>query len=181
MCAAAVVEALQTIVSRKNDARIPLVLNVGTIEAGERFNITSGKAVLTGTTRTFDEEIRKRVPIWMEKIISGTCNAYGCKSKFNYEFLCAAVLNDVEATEKVKESAANIIGEENILKTDKIMGSEDFSEYQKEVPGVMILLGTNNKNKDCIYPLHSNHFKVDEDVLSIGAAVYAQSALALLK
>ncbi|MHC1731926.1 MAG: M20 family metallopeptidase [Bacteroidales bacterium] len=181
MCAVAITQALQTIVSRNNDARIPLVLNVGTIQAGERFNITSGKAVLGGSTRTFDEETRKKLPIWMEKIISGICIAYGCEYKFEYDFLISATINDVKTTKQVRMSASSIIGEKNVLQTGKIMGSEDFSEYQKLVPGTMILLGANNQNKGCIHPIHSNHFKIDEDALIIGVALYAQSAIDLLK
>ncbi len=181
MCAVAITQALQTIVSRNNDARIPLVLNVGTIQAGERFNITSGKAVLGGSTRTFDEETRKKLPIWMERIISGICDAYSCEYKFNYDFLISATVNDVETTKTVKISAASVIGEKNVINTDKIMGSEDFSEYQILVPGTMILLGANNEDKGCVHPIHSNHFKIDEDALLAGVAIYAQSALDLLK
>ncbi|QAT41960.1 M20 metallopeptidase family protein [Aminipila luticellarii] len=181
MCAVAVIQALQTIVSRKNDVRVPLVLNVGTIEAGERFNVTSGKAVMTGTTRTFSEEVRRKVPAWMENIINGICAAYECTGKLDYHFLCPAVDNDKSVAEKVKLAAAAVLGEENVIRTEMVMGSEDFSEYQQFAPGMMVLLGTGNKEKDCVYPIHSNHFKIDEDALSNGVAVYVQSALELLK
>ncbi|QIB68214.1 amidohydrolase [Aminipila butyrica] len=181
MCAVAVTQALQTIVSRKNDVRVPLVLNVGTIQAGERFNVTSGKAVMTGTTRTFNEDVRKKVPEWMETIVNGICTAYECKGKVDYHFLCPAVINDQEVSAKVKVAAAAVLGEENVIRTEIVMGSEDFSEYQLLVPGQMVLLGTGNPEKGCIYPIHSNHFKIDEDALANGVAVYVQSALELLK
>ena len=50
--------------------------------------------VVAVSTRTFDEETRKKLPIWMEKIISGICDAYGCEYKFNYDFLISATIND---------------------------------------------------------------------------------------
>lgn len=182
MCVVAVIQAFQTIVSRKNDVRVPLVLNVGTIQAGERFNVTSGKAVLTGTVRTFDEHVRRQVPVWMEEILAATCAAYGCTGKLNYQYVCAAVYNDSPVTQRLQEGLTEVLHQENILKkVPLMMGSEDFSAYQEKVPGAMLFLGTRNEEKGCVYPIHSNRFKVDEDVLPIGAAVYAQSALALLK
>jgi len=181
ICAAAIMQALQTIVSRVNDARSPIVINVGTIHGGQRFNITSGKATLEGMNRTFNEETRKLLPVWMEKMIKGICSAYGCEYTFNYNFLCSAVINDSELTRQVRTSIGSVLGKENILQVEKIMGSEDFSEYQLYVQGSYMLLGGGNSEKDCIYAQHSNHFKIDEDALPIGVASYVQAALDLLK
>lgn len=181
VCAAAILQALQTIVSRVNDARSPIVLNVGTIQGGERFNITSGKVTLEGMNRTFNEETRKLLPEWMERVIKGICSAYGCEYKFKYDYLCAAVINDSEITKQLKKSVSNIIGEGNIFEVEKIMGSEDFSEYMLYVPGTIMLLGGGNPEKDCVYPQHSNHFKIDENALPIGVASYVQASLDFLK
>ena len=181
VCTAAIVQALQTIVSRVNDARSPIVINVGTIHGGERFNITSGKVTLDGMNRTFNEETRKLLPQWMERVIKGICSAYGCEYKFNYDFLVAAVINEPKTTRQLKKSVSSIIGEENIIEVEKVMGSEDFSEYMLCVPGTVMILGGGNPEKDCIYPQHSNHFKIDENALPIGVASYVQAALDFLK
>ena len=181
VCAVAIAQALQTIVSRVNDARSPIVINVGTIQAGDRFNITSGKAVIEGMNRTFNEETRKKIPIWMEKVIKGICYAYGCEYKFNYDFLVAATINDQEITKLLRKSVTSVIGEEHILQIEKIMGSEDFSEYMLYTKGAFMLLGGGNEAKGWLYSQHSNHFKIDEDALTIGVACYVQAALDLLK
>jgi len=181
ICAAAIMQALQTIVSRVNDARSPIVINVGTVYGGQRFNITSGKVVLEGTNRTFNEEVRKKLPIWIENMVKGICSAYGCDYKFDYMYKCAVVNNDVSLTRKIKESIKAALGEENILTTERIMGSEDFSMYQLKTKGTFMLLGAGNKEKGCVYPLHSEHFKFDEDALSIGATSYVEAALAYLR
>lgn len=181
MCAVAVTQALQTIVSRNNDARIPLVLNIGKILGGERFNITAGKAMLEGSTRTFDEDTRKKIPVWIERILSGVCSAYDCDYKFSYDFLIPSTINDESLTKQIKKSAAIVIGEDNILEVDRVMGSEDFSQYQLFKKGTIILLGGGNEMEGCTYPIHSDHFKIDENALPIGVALYVQSALDLLK
>lgn len=76
---------------------------------------------------------------------------------------------------------SKIVGEENIFEVEKIMGSEDFSEYMLSVKGAVMLLGGGNREQDCIYPQHSNHFKIDENALPIGVASYVQTALDYLK
>jgi len=181
ICAAAIMQALQTIVSRVNDARSPIVINIGTVQGGDRHNITSGKAFLEGMNRTFNEETRKMIPVWMERVIKGICSAYGCEYKFKYAYCLPATINDSETTNHLRKSVERILGEENILQIEKVMGSEDFSEYQLLTKGTFMFLGGGNKEKDCIYPQHSNHFKIDEDAFPIGVACYAQAALDFLK
>ena len=86
VCAMEIFQSLQTIVSRINDPRSPIVINVGLIKGGERFNITSGKASMEGMNRSFSEKIRRQIPVWMEQKIKGICDACGCEYKFNYMF-----------------------------------------------------------------------------------------------
>lgn len=177
VCAAAVINGMQTIVSRKNDVRSPIVVNIGTIHGGERYNVTPGTVKIEGMNRAFSSEVRKQLPIWIENITKNICAAYECDYNFNYDFVCAVTKNDEEATKLVKKSMAKLIGMENVLPSEKIMGSEDFSEYLEHVPGTIMFLGTRNESKDCCYSHHSNHFKIDEDALPIGAASYVQVAL----
>jgi amidohydrolase len=177
VCAAAVIGGIQTIVSRKNDVRSPIVINVGTFHGGERYNVTPGSAKLEGMNRAFSPEVRKKLPEWIEEVARNTCAAYGCDYDFNYNFVCAVTKNDEKSTKLAKVSLAKLIGEENVIPSEKIMGSEDFSEYMEHIPGTIMFLGTRNEEKDCCYSHHNNHFKIDEDALPIGVAAYAQVAL----
>lgn len=176
-CAAAVIQGVQTLVSRVNDARSPIVINIGTIKGGERFNVTPGSVEITGMNRAFNSYSRKKMPEWLKNMIENICKGYNCTFDFNYKFVCAPTINDEKSTKLVKTSVSKLIGEENIPTFEKIMGSEDFSEYLEHIPGTLILLGCRNEKKDCCYSHHSNHFKVDEDSLPIGVASYVQVAL----
>lgn len=180
VCAAAILQGFQTIVSRTNDARSPIVLNTGTIRAGDRFNITSGKAVLEGCNRTFSQEIREKLPVWMENMVKGYCHAYGCEYTFDYTYVCAVTDNDPAVTEKVRKSVVEALGEDCIQPIGLQMGSEDFSYYQMEAPGTFLFLGVGNPEKGCTYSLHSDRFKLDEDAFPYGVTCYVQSALAVL-
>lgn len=174
ICAAAIINGFQTIVSRVNDARNPIVINVGTVNGGERYNVIAGKVKLTGMNRSFTEYSRKMMPEWMEKIIKSTCDAYECNYKFNYDFGCDVTVNDEKVTEFVRKSVKKIVGEENVIGSEKQMGSEDFCEYAKKVPGMMMVLGGGNEKKGYVFPQHSNYFMIDEESLPIGVASYSQ-------
>lgn len=179
-CATAVLQGLHTLVTRINDARNPIVINIGTINAGERYNVVPGKAEITGMNRAFTDYCRKAMPKWMEKMIKGTCEAYGCEYDFKYGFICGPTTNEETSAILAKEAVGKLIGQENIIDLGKIMGSEDFSEYVAKVPGALMFLGGRNEEKKCCYSHHSNFFNVDEDALPIGASSYAQVALDFL-
>lgn len=177
VCTAAVINGLQAIVSRVNDARNPIVINIGTANGGERFNVVPGKMTLTGMNRTFTEYSRKMMPEWMKKVIKSICESYDCTYEFEYKLGFEVTINDDKVTEFVKNSVKKIVGEDNILGAEKGMGSEDFSEYLKLVPGMIMMLGTRNEEKNCVFPQHSNHYLIDEDSLPIGTACYVQVAI----
>ena len=181
VCAATVIQSLQTIVSRTNDVRSPIVINIGTIKGGERFNVIPGSVKMEGMNRTFSSDTREKLPQWIEKVVKSTCEAYGCEYEFSYTPMTAVVINDEKGTELVKNSLDKILGEDAFIPSEKIMGSEDFSEYLEQVPGVLMLLGGRNEEKGCCYSQHSNFFDVDEDALPIGTASYVQVALDYLK
>ncbi|MCI1944384.1 M20 metallopeptidase family protein [Clostridium luticellarii] len=180
-CAVAIMEGFQTIVSRFNDARDPIVINVGTVKAGERFNVVPGKVEMTGMNRALSRNSREMMPKWMRKIINGICDAYGCKYNFEYKDGFKPTINDDACTEFARKSVAKLIDEKNIIQVGKIMGSEDFSSYLEKVPGTFIILGGGNKEKGWMHSQHSNHFTIDENCLPIGAAVYAQIAADFLE
>jgi amidohydrolase len=180
VCSAAIVQGIQTIVSRVNDARSPIVINIGTIRGGERFNVVPGTTEMEGMNRTFNADIRKELPKWMEKVIKNTCEAYGCDYEFNYTFKCAVTDNEPQYTRRAINSVKKFMGEEGVISIDRIMGSEDFSEYLEKIPGSLMLLGGRNEAKGCSYSHHSNYFNVDEDALPIGTAAYAQVAVDFL-
>ncbi|WP_097026420.1 M20 metallopeptidase family protein [Clostridium peptidivorans] len=179
-CATAVVQGLHTIATKVNDARQPIVINVGTFHSGERFNVIPGKATLQGMNRAFTEHSRRMLPEWIEKMVKNTCEAYGCEYEYKYTFMCSPTINEENSTKLAQESVGKIVGKENILTIDKAMGSEDFSEYVQRVPGAFMFLGGRNEEKGCKYSHHSNFFNVDEDALPLGAASYAQVALDFL-
>ncbi len=172
---------LQSIVSRKISATDSVVLTVGKFTAGDAPNIIPQEVIMEGTTRTFDPEFRKNLPIMMEKIIKGITEAHDAQYEFNYVFRYPPVINDSSMADLSRQSITNILGEENTIIMDKPeMIGEDFSFFQNKVPGIFLALGTLNEEKHIKEPLHSPFFNIDEDILPIAAAVFSKIALDFL-
>lgn len=179
--AASVIMNLQTYVSRNNDPLNPLVLTIGTIEGGSRFNVIPGKVTMEGTVRAFDSDL-DRIPNAMRRIIDGTAETFGAKAKLDFKWMTIPVINDNEKLNTIAQNAVKkLYGEDGLGHLDTMMGSEDFSFYMGKVPGVFSFLGSRDTEKGYIYTNHQEQYTVDEGLLKRGAAVYAQFAFDYLE
>ncbi|HYX41334.1 MAG TPA: amidohydrolase, partial [Pyrinomonadaceae bacterium] len=133
--AAECVTALQTIRSRRVDTTEPLVITVGIIQGGNRFNIIADEVKLEGTVRTLSEDVRKRAQSLMRETLDGITKAYGATFEMKYEEGAAVTYNEPALVEETLPTIRGIIGEKNLVSPKPQMGAEDFSYYQRVVPG----------------------------------------------
>lgn len=146
VCGAAVVSALQTIVSRNLHSSCNAVITVGQFHAGERNNVIPDKAIIQGTIRDVNDAAFDIIKRRMQESITGICKGYGCTSELKITEKYQCVRNEVKTTEVVRRCAARL-GEPFALKVKEdnlpMMGGEDFSFFQKERLGCFFFLGTN--------------------------------------
>ena len=182
VAAASIIMNLQTFESRRNAPLNPLVITIGTIKGGERFNILANKVEMEGTIRTYDRELLSHLAEDLRVIIEGTAQALGCTAELEYDHYLQPVINDHEDLLRIAQQAVvKNYGEEGLCPMPTLMGSEDFANFMEAVPGVFGFLGSHNEEKGTIYGNHNNHYNVDEDALKRGVCVYAQFALDFLK
>lgn len=172
-----IVMALQTIVSREFTPLEPLVVTVGKLVAGTRFNVLASEAKLEGTNRYFNPKIKDVLPQAIERIAKQVAAGYRAEAYVNYKFATSPVINDPESSSLAAKAAEKIVGRDGLVEYEKVMGGEDFAEYLKLAPGVFALVGIGNEKKGTNYPHHNPNFDLDEDVLEIGVALYLQYAL----
>lgn len=177
---AAIVQNLQTIVSREISPIETGVVTVGKFESGTRFNVISGEATLIGTTRCFSPEVRKHFPEAMERVAKETARAMRGDAELIYEELVPPTVNNAALAELVRGSAKKVFGEDCLYDYPPTMGGEDFAQYQLRVPGVMVLVGMENAACNAIYGQHHNRYQVDESQLVRAAALHVQVALDFL-
>jgi amidohydrolase len=177
--AAQVVLGLQTIVSRTQDlTREPAVVTIGAIRGGVRENIIPDSVTMRGTIRSFNEamrdDIHERVTTLAEAIARGsraTCRV--CITK-NYP----VTINDPALTEAMLPTLHRVGGVDGTVNVPKVTGSEDFSFFQRVVPGLFVFLGVTPPGVDpkTAAPNHSPRFIVHEAALATGVRLLAHLA-----
>ena len=177
VCASSIIMNLQTVVSRNVDPIKSAVLTVGEIHGGTAFNIIPERVRLSGTARSYDEEVHRLLEERLKDIVKHNSKSMGCKSRIKYEILNYATVNDEKLAKIGREVAKKIT---NVVDQERSMGGEDFSEYARIVPGLFAFLGTGNKEKGTMNPHHSPKFDIDEDALPYGVAFEVNMALELL-
>lgn len=175
--ASAIVMNLQTIASREIDPMETVVVTVGKLISGTRFNIIAEDAIIEGTTRSFSYEVREKLPEIIERIAKSTAASYRAEVDVEYTLLTAPTINNEVSTERAKKSVEKIMSKEAVVDFAKQSGGEDFSEYLMKVPGTFVIVGTANEEKDTCYSNHHPKFDIDEDMLECGVALHAQYAL----
>lgn len=183
VAASAIITGLQTIVSRVNDPLKSLVVTVGTVRAGTQFNIITDTAVLEGTVRTHAAETRAMVEAAMHQVVDNTAAAFGCSAETEYNYLEPPVVNgDLKLNQIARNAAVALYGDGILASTPRASGSEDFSYIMEKIPSsLFVFLGCHDEATGCIYPVHNEKFRIDEKILPIGAAQYAQFAADYLK
>ncbi|PFB25778.1 hydrolase [Bacillus cereus] len=169
-----IVMALQTIVSRNISSSHNTVVSVTNIHSGNTWNVIPEKATLEGTVRTFQTETREKIPALMKRIIQGVSDALGVKTEFRFYAGPPAVHNDTSLTNLSSQVAEKM--NLNIISPTPSMAGEDFSFYQKEIPGSFVFMGTSGTHE-----WHHPAFTVDEQALPISAEYFALLAEKALK
>ncbi|MCK2002788.1 M20 family metallopeptidase [[Brevibacterium] frigoritolerans] len=175
-----VVSNLQHIVSRYRDAQEALVISVTQFHGGSAINVIPSKVSIGGSVRSFNPQLQVAIPNYIERIVKGITEAHGATYEFEYQFGYAPTINDEEVTRLMDETVCEIFGEESREISKPIMGSEDFSAFQKAVPGSYIGIGARNEEKGIIYPHHHPKFTVDEQALQNGVKLFVHGTLKML-
>ena len=173
----AIVNNLQTIVSREIDPFKPAVLTIGRIEAGTRSNIIAEYGKLEGTIRYYDPSLAPVFRNSLERIVADTAHTFRAETHTRYINVMPPTINDPEVTEIAISAGKKILGEEAVISTPPLTSSEDFAFYMQKVPGVFAFVGVKNSTCDEIWPLHSGKFVPEESALINSVKLYVQMAL----
>ncbi|MCY6356555.1 M20 family metallopeptidase [Clostridium sp. ZS2-4] len=181
VAASSIVLNLQTAVSREISPMEPAVVSVGLMRAGTRFNVIANEAILEGTTRCFNNEIREKFPKIIERICRNIAEGLRAETEVEYIFATPITINDKECSYIARGALEKIAGTDAIALMDKSTATEDIGKYFEKVPGVLAFVGVRNEEKGAVYPQHHEKYTIDEDALKIGTALYAQYAVDFLK
>lgn len=177
LVASHIVVALQELVSREISPGETAVVTVGTIQSGTAGNIIPERAVLTGTVRTYNEDVRDHLEQRIGEIASGIATAFRASAETIYQRGYPAQFNNEATVELAREVCTELLGEENVFAEGPQMAGEDMAYVAQRVPTCMYILGVGNEELGYVFPPHHPRFNADEDAIAVG--VETMSAIAL--
>jgi amidohydrolase len=177
LISAHILVALQQIVSRNADPRLPSVLSFGKVIANGATNIIPNEVKMEGTFRTLDEDWRREAKRLMKKMAEGIAESMGGSCEFKIMHGYPFLINEEQLTANARAFAEDYLGAENVVDLDIWMAAEDFAYYSQVTDACFYRLGTGNAEKDTKYSVHHPNFDVDEDALKISTGLMAYIAL----
>lgn len=177
LISAHLIVALQQIVSRNANPKIPSVLSFGKVIANGVTNVIPNEVKIEGTFRTLDENWRNEAHKKMKKLAESLAEGMGGSCEFTILRGYPYLVNNPALTQKLQEAAKEFLGNENVIDLDIWMASEDFAYYTHEAPACFYRLGTRNEEKGIVSGVHTPTFDIDEQALELGAGLMAWLAI----
>ncbi len=172
--ASQIVISAQAITSRLSSPMDNIIVGIGTIKAGDTYNIVAQKAELEGTIRALTPQVRERTKVLLCDIACKTASMFGGTAEVEYKDYASPLINDKDATAEAQKTAIRIFGAENVItEREPSLGGDDFAEYILKVPGVYAYFGTANpQKKETTLAHHDSSFDIEEDSLIQAVSLY---------
>lgn len=180
LAASSTVVALQQLVARRGDARIPTVLSIGKFIANGATNIIPSSVKLEGTFRTMNESWREQAHRHIEEIVVHTCSAHGTNALVDIRKGYPCLINNPALTDKVRTVFIENLGDDNTIDLDIRMTTEDFGYISNIYPSVFFRLGVGGVAESSGV-LHNCGFIANEEALKTGAMAMILAAETLLR
>ena len=169
--------SIKLMISTEMSAKESYICSIGKLNAGTAQNIIPDYAEMVGTIRSFNLDIDQYIIGRIEGIAESIKREMGIDYKLTTHLKSGVVYNDPKISELVKAAAVKVVGEEKTVAAEMRLGAEDFAFYGEKAPAVFFRLGNYNEEKGCVAAAHSSEFKVDDDVLHLGAETFTQFVL----
>ncbi len=178
LISAKIIDGLQTIISREvNLTNEAAVITIGKITSGVRFNIIPESAEMVGTIRTLDYDMQKQINRRMEEMVPALAKAYGGDATIEITTSTEITYNDPDLVTTMLPTLQRVAGADNVQIQKAVTGAEDFSYYQRDVPGFFFFLGGMTPGSTASYPHHTPDFRIDDSGLLLGVKTLTEMTL----
>lgn len=173
---AAVISALQSIVSRRLNPATPGVVTIGTVHAGSAPNVIPERAVLSGTVRAVEPPSRELMLSEVKRVAESVASGFGVEARVSFDRGTPPIVNPPRATGWARQAAATVLGNEHVVPLGFLnLAGEDFAHYLEHIPGCFLRIGAREPGGPVI-PAHAPTFYPAEESIFVGAAVLAECA-----
>ena len=178
LISAKIIDGLQTIISREaNLTNEAAVITVGKIKSGVRFNIIPESAEMLGTIRTLDYDMKDHINKRMKEMVADIAKAYGGEATCEIKDATDITFNVPELARQMLPTLQRVAGGKNVIAQKAITGAEDFSYFQREVPGFFFFLGGMTPGNTESYPHHTPDFLIDDAGMQLGVKAMTELTL----
>jgi len=178
LISAKIIDGLQTIISRETElTKEAAVITVGKIKSGVRFNIIPESAEMLGTIRTLDYDMKDKLNRRMMEMVPTIAKAYGGEATIEIKDATDITYNDPDLVTAMLPTLERVAGKSNVQVQKAITGAEDFSYFQKEVPGFFFFLGGMTPGTEESFPHHTPDFLIDDSGLLLGVRALTEMSL----
>ncbi|MDA0371617.1 MAG: M20 family metallopeptidase [Actinomycetota bacterium] len=174
------VQALQSMITRRINVFNPSVLSVTQLRAGTAFNVIPEVAEIGGTIRAISETTRSAVHDGIKRVAEGIAKAHDLQVEIDLHIGYDVTVNDHDYASIAAGLVRDVVGHDRFIELpNPVMGAEDFGVVLERIPGAMVFLGAtpHDRNPAAAAPNHSNRVFYDEDAMSTGIALYSAAAL----
>ncbi|MDC3415069.1 M20 metallopeptidase family protein [Terrihalobacillus insolitus] len=173
-----VLQGIYSLISRKMNPLDVGTISVGQIQGGTAMNVIPDQVKIRGTMRSYTDDVREQLKRELEQI-AGVVHAFGGDYELQLEQGEPALVNDRKINDVIRQAVGTLFPNMNMYEEPFGMGSEDFGHITKQIPGAMFFLGC-GFDDGIMRHLHTPDFKINEDVLPIGTALFTACAHQLL-
>lgn len=175
VCAAAVIQSAQTIVSRNVSPIDSAVVSICHLLAGstDANNVIPDTVTMAGTIRFYRPEVEATIENRLRELVETIAKAYGCTGELVCYHMDDATINNHALVDIATASVKSVDAEP--VDASPSTGGEDFSHYLPHVPGFFYWVGVRNEEKGCTWAWHNPHYRADEEGITVAARLYAMS------
>ena len=165
---------LYTLAGRVTDARLPAVLAITRLQAGDAYNVIPDRVTMGGTLRCLSPETRLKMRAAIAEAAEAFSQMHGATVEAGMTFGSPPVMNDPALVALARNTVADLYGGDAVVDFPlPSMGAEDFAFYTERVPGLFVRVGTRSSEATA-FPVHDAHFDLDESALAPAADAMAE-------
>ena len=174
VAAAAIVMALQTIVSRNVDPLHTAVVTVGALHAGNANNVIPQMATMELSVRALDPAVRLLLEQRIKALVTAQAESFGVRADIDWRKGYCVLVNHAKETEFARQVALNLVGPDRVtLHGPALTGSEDFAFMLEKIPGSYLLIGNGDGDSAGACMVHNPSYDFNDDNIAVGAAYWA--------
>ena len=174
LMAAHALTAIESYLAKCFQAGSVVLFNAGVIKGGTASNIIAERCTVSCHLRAWEDSLLDKLIEAVGEITQSTAKIFGGTCVMDSSGKTPVLVQDAAVTARLRNAAEEILGKENVHDMKRVMASEDFAAFARQVPATMMRLGCGNKERGIVHAVHTPFFDIDERAIDMGSDIYVR-------